>query len=61
VGFFFVQRTDIVEGQVRFITTSCVVIDSCGLVYSPLTEPRRWQEDVFTPLHGRWWHLMEGF
>jgi len=61
VGLFVVERTDVFDGQVRFITTSCAVIDSCGLVYSPLTEPTRWQEDVFTPLRGRWWHLMEGF
>ena len=61
VGLFFVQRGDVVEGQVRFITTSCGMIDSCGLVYAPTSEPKRWQEDVFSPLGGRWWHLFEGF
>jgi len=61
VGLFSVQRITIVEGQVRFITTTCGVIDSCGFVYSPTTAPKRFQEDVFSPLHGRWWHLMEGF
>ena len=61
VGLFRVQRADVVDGQVRFITTSCGMIDSCGFVYSPSTEPKRVQEDVFSPLHDRWWHLMEGF
>jgi hypothetical protein len=61
VGLFRVQRIDIFEGQVRFITTTCGVIDSCGFVYAPTALPKRFQEDVFSPLHGRWWHLMEGF
>lgn len=61
VGLFRVQRADVVDGQVRFITTSCGMIDSCGIVYSPTTQPKRVQEDQFSPLHGRWWHLMEGF
>ena len=61
VGLFRVQRTDVVDGQVRFITTSCGMIDSCGLVYSPTTPPKRVQEDTFSPLRGRWWHLEEGF
>ena len=61
VGLFRVKRTEVVEGQVRFVTTSCGVVDACGLVYSPATDPTRVQEDVFTPLRGRWWHLFEGF
>jgi hypothetical protein len=61
VGLFRVERTDLFEGQVRFITTSCGVIDSCGFVYAPTAAPKRFQEDVFSPLHGRWWHLLEGF
>ena len=61
VGLFRVRRRDVIDGQVRFITTSCGVIDSCGVVYSPTTPPKRWQEDVFTPIGGRWWHLLEGF
>jgi hypothetical protein len=61
IGLFYVQRGDVIEGQVRFITTSCGMIDSCGLVYAPATEPKRWQEDQVSPISGRWWHLFEGF
>lgn len=61
VGLFRVERLTVFRGQVRFITTGCGVVDSCGFVYSPTTVPTRYQEDVFSPLHGRWWHLMEGF
>jgi len=61
VGLFRVERSDVIDGQVRFITTTCGVIDSCGVVYSPVNEPRRWQEDRFSPLGDRWWHLFEGF
>jgi hypothetical protein len=61
VGLFRVKQTDVVNGEVRFITTSCGMIDLCGFVYSPSTEPKRLAEDVFSPLHGRWWHLLQGF
>ena len=61
VGLFLVRRTAVTDNQVRFITASCGVIDSCGLVYSPVAQPRRMQEDSFAPLHGRWWHLHERF
>ena len=61
VGLFNVERLTVHDGQVRFITTPCGVVDSCGLVYSPNKEPSRWQEDSFTYLTGAWWHVFEGF
>jgi hypothetical protein len=61
IGLFLVARVEARDRQVRFITTSCGVVDSCGLVYSPDAEPRRWQEDRFRHLRGPWWHVYEGF
>src|SRR5262245_7688178 len=40
VGLFLVQRVDVIDGQVRMITTGCGVVDSCGLVYAPKGEPK---------------------
>lgn len=61
IGLFAVSRIDAHDGQVRFITTHCGVIDSCGVVHSPAGEPKRWQEDRFSHLTGPWWHVYEGF
>jgi hypothetical protein len=61
IGLFRVERLTVSEGQARFITTSCGVVDSCGVVYSPDGEPARWMEDRFTPLSDGWWHVYEGF
>jgi hypothetical protein len=61
IGLFVVTRIQARDGQVRFITTSCGVVDACGLVYSRTDEPKRWQEDTFSHLRGPWWHVYEGF
>ena len=61
IGLFTVARTSVFEGQVRFITTPCGVVDSCGVVYSPNGEPARMMEDRFTRLWNGWWHVFEGF
>jgi hypothetical protein len=61
IGLFLVSRIETGDRQVRFITASCGVVDSCGFVYSPSGAPRRWQEDRFVHLRGPWWHLYEGF
>lgn len=61
LGLFAVQRSEVVDGQVRFITASCGVIDSCGVVFAPTAAPKRFQEDTFVPIFGRWWHLYERF
>jgi hypothetical protein len=61
VGLFRVERIDVVDQQVRLITSACGVIDSCGLVYSRSSPPRRWQRDQFWPVRGSWWRLYERF
>jgi hypothetical protein len=61
VGLFLVHRITVHDRQVRFITTSCGVIDSCGVVYSAEGPPQRWQEDEFSQLTSPWWHVYEGF
>ena len=61
VGLFVVERTEVVGEQVRFITSTCGVLASCGVVYAPNDAPVRWQEDTFSPLAARWWHLVERF
>ena len=61
IGWFRVGRINVHDGQVRFITTPCGVVDSCGVVYAPSGSPNRWMEDQFTSLHGAWWHVFEGF
>ena len=61
VGLFRAVRIESRDDQVRFITTDCAVVDSCGLVYSPRQSPQRWQEDIFVHIRGPWWHVFEGF
>jgi len=61
LGLFGVQRMVSYDSQVRFITTSCGVVDVCGIVYAPSGLPRRMHEDRYTHLRGPWWHLYEGF
>lgn len=61
IGWFHVRRVTVFDGQVRFITTPCGVVDSCGVVYAPSRPPTRYMEDAFTPLQGAWWHVFEGF
>ena len=61
IGLFTIERLTVAEGQVRFITTSCGVVDSCGVVYAPTAPPVQWMEDRFAPLSNGWWHVYEGF
>ena len=61
IGWFRVERIVAGEGNVRFITTPCGVVDACGVVYAPSGFPKLWMEDRFTPLQGAWWHVFEGF
>lgn len=61
IGLFRLERIDVVAGQVRLITATCGVVDSCGLVYSRTAPPRRWQRDQFWRLRGSWWRVYERF
>jgi hypothetical protein len=61
VGLFPVRRSYVVRDQVRFMTTPCGLVDSCGVVYSPVAIPPRFSEDHYTSLGGGWYHIHESF
>lgn len=61
IGLFPVLSKEVQDQSVRFITTNCGVVDSCGLVYSPSQPPRRVYEDRFVQLSGDWYHVLQGF
>lgn len=61
VGLFAVHNLSMYDGQVRFITTNCGIVDACGVVYSPNAPPTRVSEDQFVHLRGPWWHVYQGF
>jgi hypothetical protein len=56
VGLFQVRRFEQYGTELRFVTTGCGVVSSCGVVYSPSGEPPHRGEDVFVHLYGPWWH-----
>jgi hypothetical protein len=56
-GLFHVREfTRFDGGELRFLTSSCGLVDQCGLVYSPSGRPPNRGEDSFTHLYGSWWH-----
>lgn len=61
VGLFRIAAVDVRGNQVRFLTADCGVVDSCGVVYSPLGPPQAVHEDRFQRLGGPWYHLYQGF
>lgn len=61
IGLFPIDSVQTYEGQVRLITASCGVVDSCGLIYSPRLPPRRVHEDRFSELQEGWYHVHQGF
>lgn len=61
IGLFPVERSYVTRDQVRFITTSCGLVDSCGVVYSPSAIPPQLSEDRYTSLGGGWYHIHESF
>ena len=56
VGLFRVREFTQFGSELRFLTSECGVVDSCGLVYSPGGRPRNRGEDSFEHLYGEWWH-----
>jgi len=60
VGLFFVDRIEVFQGQARFLS-SCSVLDTCGLVYSPLGRPQSSGEDHYTALGGPWYFLFQSW
>lgn len=56
-GLFRVRELARFEnGELRFLTSSCGLVDQCGVVYSPAGKPPNRGEDSFTHLYGSWWH-----
>lgn len=56
-GLFQVREFQRFEnGELRFLTSSCGLVDQCGVVYSPAGQPPNRGEDSFTHLYGSWWH-----
>lgn len=53
------QRFD--KGELRFLTSSCGLVDQCGVVYSPAGKPPNRGEDSFTHLYGSWWHWYQSW
>ena len=60
VGLFWVREFQRVDSELRFITTECGLVDTCGLVYSPAAPVHR-GEDSFSHLYGAWWHLYQSW
>jgi len=58
VGLFTVQEAELLPGgSVRLITTECMVVDDCGVAFSPDdTPPPVVGEDMYERLGGGWWH-----
>jgi hypothetical protein len=61
VGLFWVREFQRVDSELRFTTTECGLLDTCGLVYSPVGPPVRRGEDSFSHLYGPWWHLYQSW
>jgi hypothetical protein len=61
VGLFWVREFRHVDSELRFITSECGLLDTCGIVYSPPGVPVHRGEDSFSHLFGGWWHLYQSW
>jgi hypothetical protein len=61
VGLFWVQEFQRVDSELRFITTECGLVDTCGLVYASTGAPMHRGEDSFSHLFGGWWQLYQSW
>ena len=61
VGLFHVTRIERLNGEIRFITGMCGVIDQCGLVFRPVPPTRAPGKARMRPLSGNWYHLYDVF
>ena len=55
VGLFRVREFAQYHDELRFLTSSCGLVDNCGLVFSPGRRPPNRGEDSFEHLYGDWW------
>jgi hypothetical protein len=56
VGLFRIRGFQRFDDELRFVTSSCGLVDHCGLVFSPSGPPRNRGEDTFAHIYGDWWH-----
>jgi hypothetical protein len=61
VGLFTVRGFEQPDGELRFLTSACGVVDLCGVVYAPSGTPSRRGRDAFRHLYGPWWHWYQTF
>ena len=56
IGLFRVREFSQFEDELRFLTSSCGLVDNCGLVFAPSGPPPNRGEDTFEHIYGEWWH-----
>ena len=56
IGLFHIREISRFENELRFLTNECGLVDTCGVIFSPESPPKRRGEDSFTHLYGPWWH-----
>ena len=61
IGLFHVKRVERLEGEVRFITGMCGLVDQCGLVFRHAAPPRTRGKVRLRHLTGNWYHLYDVF
>lgn len=61
VGLFHVDVVDVREGEVRFLTNGCGIVDRCGLAFLPEGPRREYHKSRLTHLSGPWYHVYEIF
>src|SRR5262245_38783370 len=61
VGLFRVREFSQFGSELRFITSECGLVDTCGIVFSPDSEPLHHGEDSYIHLFGPWWHWYQSW
>lgn len=61
VGLFRVREFTQFDRELRFKTSECGLVDTCGIVYSPGGPPPNRGEDSFYHLYGPWWHWYQSW
>jgi len=61
VGLFHVRESYRFDREVRFLTSECGLVDTCGIIFSPSAPPAHRGEDFFTHLYGPWWHWYQSW
>ncbi|HET7216759.1 MAG TPA: hypothetical protein VFJ02_01865 [Vicinamibacterales bacterium] len=61
IGLFRVREFAQYEGELRFLTSACGFVDTCGIVYSPGGRPPNRGEDSFQHIYGEWWHWRQSW